>query len=393
MRISGFVHGITNPELIKRLNDKIPKTVDEMIRVATSFLRREVAASNHERKKSFPPWKQQEDECMHLKKRIKEMLKAGKLSHLIKELKQSNRKEQPKVAKKGETSGKDKALVILIEWMKEKKSNDSRTGIIGAGHCIHRSFVKLFVKLFVGIFWEAKHQVILNGAKIEEWLEETVLASLRVDGGSYLLSGATNSSEANGIIRNPKLELESSCFTFDLVPLSCGKRLVHGDDVAKIVFRMRNGHVEVYGYAFWVNQCTSGFHGVNEPGGVRVAREDDRGVSEGREDVREVFQQRGSGAKRKLSRCGRNQMGNEPILALPEGADDFVVYYDARSKDLEACLEKGEGDCLYVATTEGLLLRPEIPEWKWEKITMDVIAKLPSLSSGYDAIGCSQWTD
>ncbi|GJU99308.1 hypothetical protein Tco_1328579 [Tanacetum coccineum] len=58
------------------------------------------------------------------------------------------------------------------------------------------------------------------------------------------------------------------------------------------------------------------------------------------------------GRKRKLSRCGRNQMGNEPILALPEGADDFVVYYDARSKDLEACLEKGEGDCLYVATTE-----------------------------------------
>ncbi|GJV32791.1 hypothetical protein Tco_1393191 [Tanacetum coccineum] len=78
------------------------------------------------------------------------------------------------------------------------------------------------------------------------------------------------------------------------------------------------------------------------PGGVRYARKDDHGVSEGREDVREVFQQCGSGAKRKLSRCGRNQMGNEPILALPEGADDFVVYYDARSKDLEACLEKGE---------------------------------------------------
>ncbi|GJX48398.1 hypothetical protein Tco_0273588 [Tanacetum coccineum] len=117
--------------------------------------------------------------------------------------------------------------------------------------------------------------------------------------------------------------------------------------------RMRNGHVKVYGYAFWINQCTNCFHGVNEPGGVRVAREDDRGVTEGREDVREVFQQRGSGAKRKLSRSGRNQMGNEPILALPAGADDFVVYYDARSKDLEACLEKGEGDCLYVATIEG----------------------------------------
>ncbi|GJV83692.1 hypothetical protein Tco_1523590 [Tanacetum coccineum] len=71
-------------------------------------------------------------------------------------------------------------------------------------------------------------------------------------------------------------------------------------------------------------------------------KKDDRGVTEGREDVREVFQQRRSGAKRKLSKCGRNQMGNEPILALPEGADDFVVYYDARSKDLEAGLEKGE---------------------------------------------------
>ncbi|GJY91102.1 hypothetical protein Tco_0506298 [Tanacetum coccineum] len=277
------------------------------------------------------------------------------------------------------------------------------------------------------------------------------ILNARVDVRTYLLGCAIDGSEANGIIRNPKLELESSHFTFDLVPLSyesvdvvvgenwllrhkaemvCHEKVVkmpcvpkelvgftprrrigfrmelvqgatpicegscrltslerqevwndcrsckvrvgsngnllweasvllgrkkggvHGDDVAKTVFRMRNGHVEVYGYAFWVNQCTSGFHGVNEPGGVRVAREDDRGVTEGREDVREVFQQRGSGAKRKLSRCGRNQMGNEPILALPEGADDFVVYYDARSKDLEACLEKGEGDCLYVATTE-----------------------------------------
>nr|GEY88252.1 reverse transcriptase domain-containing protein [Tanacetum cinerariifolium] len=39
MRISGFVHRITNPELIKHLHDKILKMVDEMIRVTTSFLR------------------------------------------------------------------------------------------------------------------------------------------------------------------------------------------------------------------------------------------------------------------------------------------------------------------------------------------------------------------
>ncbi|GJZ08722.1 putative reverse transcriptase domain-containing protein [Tanacetum coccineum] len=34
----------------------------------------------------------------------------------------------------------------------------------------------------------------------------------------------------------------------------------------------------------------------------------------------------------------------------------------------------------------GLLQQPEIPEWKWEKITMDLVTKLPRISSGYDAI-------
>ncbi|GJV00322.1 putative reverse transcriptase domain-containing protein [Tanacetum coccineum] len=34
----------------------------------------------------------------------------------------------------------------------------------------------------------------------------------------------------------------------------------------------------------------------------------------------------------------------------------------------------------------GLLQQPEIPEWKWENITMDFIMKLPRTSSGHDAI-------
>nr|GEV26406.1 reverse transcriptase domain-containing protein [Tanacetum cinerariifolium] len=60
MKISGFMHEIINPELIKRLHDKISKSVDEMMRVTTSFLKGEVVASSRERKKSFPSWKQQE---------------------------------------------------------------------------------------------------------------------------------------------------------------------------------------------------------------------------------------------------------------------------------------------------------------------------------------------
>ncbi|GJW21397.1 putative reverse transcriptase domain-containing protein [Tanacetum coccineum] len=104
-----------------------------------------------------------------------------------------------------------------------------------------------------------------------------------------------------------------------------------GRKKVKNIFRMRNGDVEVCGYAFWANQYTSGFHGVNE---------------QGREGVREFFQQHGSEAKRKLSRGGRNQMGNEPVIALPEGADDFIVYYDARSKDLEVYLVEERGRLL-----------------------------------------------
>ncbi|GJW13873.1 reverse transcriptase domain-containing protein [Tanacetum coccineum] len=34
----------------------------------------------------------------------------------------------------------------------------------------------------------------------------------------------------------------------------------------------------------------------------------------------------------------------------------------------------------------GLLQQPEIPEWKWDKITMDFITKLPRSKSGHDAI-------
>ncbi|GJV78028.1 putative reverse transcriptase domain-containing protein [Tanacetum coccineum] len=34
----------------------------------------------------------------------------------------------------------------------------------------------------------------------------------------------------------------------------------------------------------------------------------------------------------------------------------------------------------------GLLVKPEIPEWKWDNITMDFVTKLPKTSQGYDTI-------
>ncbi|GJW70458.1 reverse transcriptase domain-containing protein [Tanacetum coccineum] len=182
MKIFGFRHGINHPELIKRLYEKIPRSMDEMYRVTTSFLQGEVAAFSHGRKKAPTPWKQPEggnkpsfkkgfknkhrsdrkpdrfslltktpkeifalekgkfkapppmvtpaekrdpnkycefhrdghyntDECMQLRKQIDEMIKAGKLSQFIKELKQN---DKPKAPKKGETARKERPLAILM---------------------------------------------------------------------------------------------------------------------------------------------------------------------------------------------------------------------------------------------------------------------------------------
>ncbi|GJZ75119.1 reverse transcriptase domain-containing protein [Tanacetum coccineum] len=175
MKISGFMHGITNPDLIKKFNDNIPKSVDEMMSVTTAFLRGEVAAANQSKKKASPAWKHHETshrpnfdkrldfksqhksnrrqdrftpltktpkeilamdtvkfkapppmtglaenrnknkfgefhkdkghstgECIHLRRKIEEVVKSGQLSHLVKEIKQGeNEESRQKLQKKG----------------------------------------------------------------------------------------------------------------------------------------------------------------------------------------------------------------------------------------------------------------------------------------------------
>ncbi|GKA49275.1 reverse transcriptase domain-containing protein [Tanacetum coccineum] len=124
MRISGFMHGITHPGLIKRLYERIPRSMDEMYRMTTSFLQGEVAAFSHGQRKASSSWKQSEggtnrisrkasktNKDRTLRKQIDEMIKAGKLSQFIKELKQN---DKPKAPKKGEAFEKDKPLTILM---------------------------------------------------------------------------------------------------------------------------------------------------------------------------------------------------------------------------------------------------------------------------------------
>ncbi|GJT69245.1 putative reverse transcriptase domain-containing protein [Tanacetum coccineum] len=81
--------------------------------------------------------------------------------------------------------------------------------------------------------------------------------------------------------------------------------------------------------------------------------------------------------------------------SLHPGADK--MYYDLRGlywwprikKDIAMYVSK----CLTCSKVKaehqkpsGLLLQPEIPEWKWENITMDFIDKLPRTNSGHDSI-------
>ncbi|GKC19907.1 putative reverse transcriptase domain-containing protein [Tanacetum coccineum] len=66
----------------------------------------------------------------------------------------------------------------------------------------------------LGVFLAIVDAFVRSEFEISSW------RGARVDVRTYLLGGAIDGNEANGIIRDPKFELESSRFTFDLVPLS-----------------------------------------------------------------------------------------------------------------------------------------------------------------------------
>ncbi|GJY63921.1 hypothetical protein Tco_0465381 [Tanacetum coccineum] len=85
----------------------------------------------------------------------------------------------------------------------------------------------------------------------------------------------------------------------------CHQMRVHEDEIPKTAFRMR----------------------------ARVAFEDEFRAAKEREGSCEA-QQGQSRVKRNLFRSCRNNMGNEPILALPKGSDNFIVMRGARARML-----------------------------------------------------------
>ncbi|GJW32563.1 reverse transcriptase domain-containing protein [Tanacetum coccineum] len=219
MRISGFMHGVNNPELTKRLNEHVPKTMEEMMITTTAFIRGEAAAVG--KKKGHTSWRTQDQSKRHgserrsdfrgqprdgrgsskftpltrtpkeilatesgkfkppppmLKKQIEELVRAGKLSHLIKEIKQG--REQPKVGKKEipakDNSGREGPLVIEAE--------------IG-GHMIHRMYVDggslmkvLYEHCFNQLRPEIKNQMVPTTTSLTGFSGKTIwpLGQLRL---------------------------------------------------------------------------------------------------------------------------------------------------------------------------------------------------------------------
>nr|GEU93258.1 reverse transcriptase domain-containing protein [Tanacetum cinerariifolium] len=72
---------------------------------------------------------------------------------------------------------------------------------------------------------------------------------------------------------------------------------------------------------------------------------------------------------------------------------DCEIHYHTRKPNMKAIIAEYVGKCLTCSRVKagcqkpsGLLVQPEIPMWKWERITMDFVTKLPKTSNGHDTI-------
>nr|GEV89504.1 putative reverse transcriptase domain-containing protein [Tanacetum cinerariifolium] len=96
-------------------------------------------------------------------------------------------------------------------------------------------------------------------------------------------------------------------------------------------------------------------------------------------DLRTVIMHKSHKSKYSI-RPGSNKMYQDmkKLYWWPNMKDDIATYV---SKCLTCAKVKAEHQ-----KPSGLLVQPKIPEWKWDNITMDFVAKLPKSSQGYDTI-------
>ncbi|GJZ76752.1 putative reverse transcriptase domain-containing protein [Tanacetum coccineum] len=116
---------------------------------------------------------------------------------------------------------------------------------------------------------------------------------------------------------------------------------VHEEDIPKTAFRTRYGH-----YEFQVT-----------PFGLTNAPADKKEHEEHLKVFLELLKKEesrksplnGVTSKKQLSRHWKNKLCSAPILALPQGAKNFIVYYDASHKGLGAVLMQNEKVIAYAS--------------------------------------------
>nr|GEV67623.1 reverse transcriptase domain-containing protein [Tanacetum cinerariifolium] len=110
MWIFEFMHEFNNPELTKRLNEYVSKTMEEMMITTTAFIRGEVVATG--KKKDHTSWRTQDQSKRHTsgKRKVPAATNYGNPSR---KEKQQQGYDQSKVGKK-EAPAKDKSMTIYM---------------------------------------------------------------------------------------------------------------------------------------------------------------------------------------------------------------------------------------------------------------------------------------
>ncbi|GJY78448.1 reverse transcriptase domain-containing protein [Tanacetum coccineum] len=91
----------------------------------------------------------------------------------------------------------------------------------------------------------------------------------------------------------------------------------------------------------------------------------------------------------------RHHESHKSKYSIHPGSDK--MYHDLKKlywwPNMKAIIAEYVSKCLTCSRVKaecqkpsGLLVQPEIPMWKWERITMDFVTKLPKTSTGHDAI-------
>nr|GEW75302.1 reverse transcriptase domain-containing protein [Tanacetum cinerariifolium] len=215
MQIFGFMHGVNNQELTKRLNEHVSKTMEEMMITTTALIRGKAVVGS--KKKGHRSWKAHEQFKRQTSdkrsdfwvtqgkeryltgslplqgrqnrflwpRQIEELVRAGKLSHLIKEIKHGRDQSMPG---KKETPAKDKPITIYMI----QSSGTEGPLVIEAEmgeHMIHRMFVDggssmeiLYEHCFNRVRPEIKSQIVLMTTSLTSFSGETIwpLGQLRL---------------------------------------------------------------------------------------------------------------------------------------------------------------------------------------------------------------------